>query len=395
MSTNFQKGWIMEVERSGWTAFKLCWRERDAAGVWAIRYRTMERGTIRKEAERELDAVLRPINDQMSAPAPVRNTTVGDLLDNHWDSYAKRKNLRPSTAAGYSSMISNWVRPFFGNLELAKVTPETITAFMTGLADAKLADKYQKNIYNFTMLLFELAKTYDLIQRNPVRPLLHRPSVERTEKMTMPREKVRDFFLALPVTWRTPVLTLLLTGMRQGELLGLRWQDIDFAGKVIHKRNVVFRGKLLVGLKNTKKAETKPREHHVNINPLLLRVLEERKSETPFPGDTDFVFCREDGSPLDPDHMRNYVLYPAMDAAGIERQKRGSGLHMFRHTAGSVVYSVTGDLKKAQDQLGHSDIQTTGRYYVHTDAVQKEAAASALENAFAADLLPAFASQSI
>jgi len=80
--------------------------------------------------------------------------------------------------------------------------------------------------------------------------------------------------------------------------------------------------------------------------------------------------------------------YPALDAAKIERTKRGSGLHMFRHTAGSVVYAVTGDLKKAQEQLGHADIQTTGNIYVHSDLAQKQEAAKALELTFAADLLP-------
>jgi integrase len=126
------------------------------------------------------------------------------------------------------------------------------------------------------------------------------------------------------------------------------------------------------------------------MTPFLEHVLEQHHETTLYKEPTHYVFCREDGSPLDPDHMRNYILYPAMDAAKIERQKRGSGLHMFRHTAGSVVYALTGDLEKAQDQLGHADIQTTGKFYVHTDDAQKEAAASALELAFAADLQSAF-----
>jgi len=209
--------------------------------------------TLRKHADKELDGILRPLNDGTSEPVAVRAVTLNMLLERHWPAYVERQKMRPSTLDGYNAMLTKWIKPNLGEKELADVTPEMITEFMKKLVEAKLADKYQKNIYNLTTLLFELAKTYDLIVKNPVRPLLHRPSVERTEKDQIPREKVRDFFIALPIAWRTPVLTLLLTGMR---------------------------------------------------------------------------------------------------------------LHMFRHTAGSVVYAVTGDLKKAQEQLGHADIQTTGNIYV-------------------------------
>jgi len=96
------------------------------------------------------------------------------------------------------------------------------------------------------------------------------------------------------------------------------------------------------------------------------------------------------GSPQDPDHVRNCVLYPALDQAGIPRQKWASGHHLFRHSAGSVLYAVTGDLKKTQEQLGHADIQTTANIYTHVDLKQKQQSAEALERALSADLLPAF-----
>jgi len=120
---------------------------------------------------------------------------------------------------------------------------------------------------------------------------------------------------------------------------------------------------------------------------LLSAVLKQHFETTLYREPQHFVFCRADGSPLDPDHMRNCVLYPAMDKANIERQKRGSGLHMFRYLAGSVVYAVTGDIMKAQEQLGHSDLQTTSNIYVHSNLTQKQEAAKALELTFAADLL--------
>jgi|SRR5215475_8372645 len=100
-----------------------------------------------------------------------------------------------------------------------------------------------------------------------------------------------------------------------------------------------------------------------------------------------FVFSREDGRPLDPDHVRRYVLYPAMAAARIPVVKRESGLHLFRHTVVSEVAKRLG-LKMAQDQAGHSVIQTTANIYTHVDTDQKLQAAKALQEPFATHLLP-------
>ena len=68
------------------------------------------------------------------------------------------------------------------------------------------------------------------------------------------------------------------------------------------------------------------------------------------------MFCKRDGAPLDPNYLRKKVLYPAMDLAGIERRARSHGFHMFRHSAGSIVHAKTGDIRLAQELLGHARI---------------------------------------
>ena len=78
--------------------------------------------------------------------------------------------------------------------------------------------------------------------------------------------------------------------------------------------------------------------------------------------------------PCDPDHLRNQVLYPALDAAGIARSPREYGFHIFRHAAGSILHAVTGDLKQAQELLRHTRVSTTGDIYTHlTENVAKQA----------------------
>ena len=72
--------------------------------------------------------------------------------------------------------------------------------------------------------------------------------------------------------------------------------------------------------------------------------------------------------------MRESVLYPALDAAEIERQPCQHGFHLFGHTCGSIVYALTGDIRLAKDALAHSRISTTSDIYVHTDEVPDEVA---------------------
>ena len=77
------------------------------------------------------------------------------------------------------------------------------------------------------------------------------------------------------------------------------------------------------------------------------------------------------------------MLYPAMDRAAIDRGKRTHGFHIFRHTGGSIVRTVTGDMKLAQLQLGHSRMSTTSGIYVHTNEQDIQRAGEALAETIA------------
>jgi hypothetical protein len=90
------------------------------------------------------------------------------------------------------------------------------------------------------------------------------------------------------------------------------------------------------------------------------------------------VFCKNDGSALDPDGLRKDALYPILDKLGIPRKKGASGFHTFRHSAASIVNEQTGNLKLAQKFLGHSTIKMTADIYTHTSAEAERGAAIAL-----------------
>jgi integrase len=389
---SYQEGWIREIPREGWVAFRICWREK-IGGEWRERNRTLPREingkeTVKKDAQQALNRTLAEVNARQGiAVEGLPGVTFQGLLDAHWSDYVERNKLRDSTLDGYKSIIELWLKPYFGDMLLSRITKETVTAFFKHLRAEKLSEQYQKNIYGLLNKLFELAVAFELVQFTPVNKMLHRPLVEHGEKQTLPVDKVKAFFAALPVAFRAAIAVLLLTGMRQGELLGLRWQDVDFDSKLLWKRNVVYRGRLVEGLKQTRHTG-RTKKHVIGMSDMVVNILTTHKKYSAFTTPESYVFCREDGRPMDPDHLRRYVLYPAMETAGVPLVARESGLHMFRHTVVSVVARRLG-IKSAQDQAGHADIGTTADTYTHVDTEQKLESAQALQDTFAAYLLPA------
>ena len=393
--TSHQEGCITTRKRSdGSKAFRLWWYERTPQGEWKKKSKQLPKKingkvTTKKGAQGELDNLIADLNRRNGCSIADTSMTFQDLVDRHWDDYTVQQKMRPSTLDGYKSVLKRWIEPFFGSMQLSRIDAQTVSEFMASLRKAKLSDKYQKNIYSLLTLIFDIAVTLDMLPISPIRPKLHRPRIERNEKPVFPFEKLRPFFEALPEFWRAPVAVLMMTGMRQGELLGLRWKNLDFKSGMITLTHVVYRGQLMKGLKTQK-------EHTLAMSPILQAILEGRKGGSSekryqelgtlrpqFRKENDYVFCREDGSPLDPDYMRRSVIYPALEAADIEREKWGSGLHMFRHTVGSKIHALSGSIKMAQEQLGHSNIQTTANIYTHIDEGQKKETANLLEGEFA------------
>jgi len=185
----------------------------------------------------------------------------------------------------------------------------------------------------------------------------------------------------VPVNWKAFFVCLALTNLRIGELLALQWADADWIGRKLVVSKSVWRGRLM----HSTKTETELVKH---LPEPLFRILQWHRQISRHTTDSDFVFCKLDGSPCDPNFVRNSVLYPAMDRADIERGPRTHGFHIFRHSAGSIIHKKTGSMKLAQIQLGHADMGTTANIYVHTDDEQLKYAAEVLAEAISPSFCP-------
>ena len=119
----------------------------------------------------------------------------------------------------------------------------------------------------------------------------------------------------------------------------------------------------------------------IHLPEVLTNLLAEHQKAARFNSSEDFVFGRLDGTPQDPDYLRKEVLPKALKAAGIEPGHRTHGFHLFRHSAGSIVHAITGDVKTAQELLGHSRLSTTADIYTHVEKAIGERASEALARA--------------
>ena len=238
--------------------------------------------------------------------------------------------------------------------------------------------KTVRNLVGLLQSIFSLAVDNDLIPRSPVRKR-HKPRVTRCEKPVWTPEQLKLIVESVSKTYRSLFLCAMLTGARLGELLGLHWKHIDFHGQTLEIRQALWEGELV-------SPKTEGSVRVIYFGQSLLSALTAQKQKSNHNEPDDFVLCKEDGSPLNPDVLRRDVLYPTLDRLGIARNSRAAGFHTFRHSAATIINQKTGNLKLVQKLLGHSNLATTADVYTHTSADADRSAALALEQAIFGDL---------
>lgn len=309
-----------------------------------------------KQAKKILAERLNEVNSINNNPrqqAP--SMTFADFASGLWRHYLGSKRVKPSTMHSYGSMIEKHLVPSFGTMQIGLITTVDVTEFFNKSRE-KVASKYLLNLYALLNTMFDVAVQHDLIGTTLVRRKLHRPQHEPKEKPVLSAEQVRKVMEAVADEYKPLFVVAAVKGMRTGEILALRWQDVDLDTRRMSVRHNLWRRHL--GTPKTK-ASAKTR----NIFDLLVTAFRVQKSNSKFTQADDFVFARRDGSSYDRDWMRENVLYPALDVVGIERKPRQHGFHLFRDTCGSILYALTGDIRLAKDALAHSRISTTSDIY--------------------------------
>jgi integrase len=263
-------------------------------------------------------------------------------------------------------------------MRISDVAPLHIEKLLQSRLGGGSSPKTVRNLVGLLQSIFSLAVDNDLIPRSPVRNR-HKPRVTRSEKPVWSPEQLKLIVDSVPKTHRSLFQCAMLTGARLGELLGLQWKHIDFGAQSLEIRQALWEGELVA-------PKTEGSVRRIYFGPSLFSSLVVQKQNSNHSGQDDFVFCKDDGSPLNPDVLRRDVLYPTLDRLGIVRSRRAAGFHTFRHSAATIVNQKTGNLKLVQKLLGHSNLSTTADVYTHTSADADRSAALALEQAIFGDL---------
>ena len=209
----------------------------------------------------------------------------------------------------------------------------------------------------------DLAVAQKIISANPTNACAL-PKIEHQEMQTIPAEQLQVFLQEAKATGVYEMYYIeLATGLRRGELLGLKWQDIDWKNGVIKVRRQVAR---VDGQIKEAPLKTKNSYRTVTISQQAIEVLKEQEKKT---NDT-YVFPSPNGGPISPDSVNN-MLKRVLERAGIPKVR----FHDLRHTFATIALQNGVDIKTVSGMLGHFSAGFTLDTYAHvTTSAQKEAA---------------------
>jgi integrase len=317
-------------------------------------------GLTRNQAERELRR--RMDSDVVVASADRR--TLGEVGERYVDHLEHVMERKPSTVQDYRGYLKRHLAPFFGDGPIDKIGPPKVESYLKRKRSDGLSSKTVQNHLNFLHGLFRYAIRRKWAQINPVE------HVDRPTKNRSPDRRIRFLRVAeleavvravpddlLGRVERALYLTAAMTGLRQGELLGLRWIDIDWLAGRIRVADNFTRGRL-----------GSPKSHEARSVPMadrVARALELLFQSSAYRSENDLVFCHpETGNPYDPSKLRER-FYDAMRAVGMgHRVGRNGGItfHALRHTFGTQMAANGAPLRSIQEWMGHADSKTTEIY---------------------------------
>jgi integrase len=315
----------------------------------------------RQEAQAKLvDAQAKA---QHGIPVPDRAWRLGEYLD-YWVKRIVEVNQRPATYAQCERVVRLYLKPGLGKLLLEQLSVRTVQGFL----DQKLGEKYSVPNVQVMRKVLSAALTNAMREeyttRNVAR-LTRLPSYEPDDTEPWTADEARRFLGVSRTEELYPAfLLLVLYGLRRGEVLGLRWCDVDFAQGVLRVRQQLERvgpGLQLGPLKTRAGKRDLPLLNFVR-DVLLEHSLRQAKARTALgdASDTGLVFTAERGQPMEASRLVR-SFHRVCDRNGIRRIR----VHDTRDSLGTLLQELGIPVKQAQVILGHSRATTTLQYYQH------------------------------
>jgi len=364
-------GFIREVELKGGTAFYAQLRLADGRRIqrrlgwaWKKRSRPPEGHLTRAQAEARLQRILSGQDESVPLKPPPGSQATFGMAAAEWMRYVEHdRKRRPSTVQDYRRELAQRLIPEFGaDTPLTEITTERVEQFrermvMEGTLSARTINKRLQQLHS----VFKRAQKVFGLQVNPVVGVERQPFKRSGDIRVLSPSEV-TLLAANATTEQDGALFEIaaFSGLRLGELRGLRWSDVDWMRRLVHVRRSYTRHE--IGPTKSGKVRSVP------LVDQAARALNGLSRRERFTGEEDLVFVNEVGEAIEESAMRRR-FYGALKRAGLNHIR----FHDLRHTFGTIAVQAF-PLTDVKAFMGHADIQTTMVYVHHVpqnDAADK------------------------
>lgn len=366
------------------------WRRKD--GIWEGAFvigideetdKKIRKSVIaptQEECQKKLRKLIREIRKEQNMHKPKstaerKGITLGEWIDKWYNLYCK-PSIRSSTAATYEACIYTHVVPKIGDWELTKITTGNLDKYIADLLEngkvkddgrgRGLSNEVVRKTHSLIQSALDRAVAEGLISNNPARKC-EVPSRKNQKVDILTKDEMKRVLIQAKEDGCYELLLLdLTTGLRRGELLGLKWEDIDFNARElsVKREAVLIKGKLSITPLKTRSA------YRTIIMPNSICEMLKRYKETI---DSEWVFPSpvKDDMPRDPSAVRK-KLSNVLERANCKHVR----FHALRHTFATMALQYGLDIKTLSSTIGHASVDVTIDTYSHvTDNMMAKAAA--------------------
>jgi integrase len=334
-------------------------------------------GADRDDVARKLRAALKSRDDGL--PMITERQTVAQFMKSWLE--AVRPSVRERTWVRYEQYVRLHAVPDLGKIPLTRLTPQHLQRLYSDRLKAGLSATSVHHIHAMLHSALKQATRWNLLPRN-VADLVDPPRITRHEMSTLSPEQALLFLEAANGDRLEALYVVALTtGVREGELLGLRWRDVDFAGVAIEIRGSLQRVPSGLVLAEPK---TKKSRRQIGLTDTALTALRQHRARqaeerlrlgAAWSNELDLVFVDELGKPIEATKFLRNSFKPLLKAAGLPDIR----FHDLRHSAATLLMGRGIHAKIVSEMLGHSQVGITLDLYSHVTPTMQREATDAME----------------
>jgi integrase len=344
----YQKGNLKQIGKNCW---KIRWREDVIVdgSIHRVRRGEILRQVTKSQALEILDERLNAVRTQQRQPGVTM--PFSKFVATEWKTNAMLR-LRKSSMQIYSFNLDNHILPAFGEIPIRDLSRALIESCLSGLQRKGYAVSTLRSVRATFSTVLEAAVGRRFISDNPAHRIRIREADSKRERRFYRPAEIRRLLERLEDPCRAVVSIAVLTGLRIGEILALRWKRVDLLRETLEVAETYSSGEF-------GPPKTRSSRRVIPMSASLIGIFKHLRPAGCEP--ESLVFATWKGTPLNAKNLYNRQLAPACDAIELPRVS----WHSFRHAHATLLHDADASLKTAQALLGHSDLETTLGVYTH------------------------------